>query len=88
MKMTVNVECTPLEARQFLGLPNLEPMQAAVMERLEKKMLDEMDRYTPENLMKSWFTALPGTAERMQEMVMNFFRQGARPEQRGDEPRA
>ncbi|MFY9972047.1 MAG: DUF6489 family protein, partial [Roseiarcus sp.] len=27
MKITVDVDCTPLEARQFMGLPDVEPMQ-------------------------------------------------------------
>ena len=31
MKITVNVDCTPLEARQFMGLPNVEPMQKAAI---------------------------------------------------------
>ena len=31
MKITVNVDCTPEEARSFLGLPDVQPLQAAVM---------------------------------------------------------
>jgi hypothetical protein len=31
MKVTVEIDCTPAEARQFFGLPNVEPMQAAMM---------------------------------------------------------
>ncbi len=27
MKFRVEVDCTPVEARQFVGLPNVEPMQ-------------------------------------------------------------
>ena len=38
MKVTIEIDCTPIEARQFLGLPNVEPMQAAVMQQLEKRM--------------------------------------------------
>ena len=38
MKITINVDCTPLEARQFMGLPDVEPMQKAVMEDIEKRI--------------------------------------------------
>ena len=39
MNVTVNVDCTPEEARTFLGLPDLQPMQAAVMAEMEKRMM-------------------------------------------------
>ncbi|MDU1669419.1 MAG: DUF6489 family protein, partial [Bradyrhizobium sp.] len=31
MKVNIEIDCTPLEARQLFGLPDLGPMQAAVM---------------------------------------------------------
>jgi hypothetical protein len=27
MKATIEIDCTPIEARQFLGLPNFEPFR-------------------------------------------------------------
>ena len=47
MKITVDVDCTPLEARQFMGLPDVEPMQKAAMAQIEKRMMAELERYTP-----------------------------------------
>jgi len=70
MKVNIEIECTPIEARQFLGLPNVEPMQAAVMQQLEKRMLADIDRFSPEALMKSWLATGPQTAEQIQ----SFFR--------------
>ena len=83
MKVTVEVECTPAEARQFFGLPNVEPMQAAVMEQVEKKMLSEMERFSPDSLMKSWLSVLPNNAERLQEMFGSLLMQGSRPRKGG-----
>ena len=48
MKITVNVDCTPLEARQFMGLPDVEPMQKAAMAEIEKRMMAELERFSPE----------------------------------------
>lgn len=54
MKITVNVDCTPAEARQFMGLPDFEPMQKAAMAEIEKRMLQSLDKYSPESLLKMW----------------------------------
>ena len=78
MKVTVEVDCTPLEARQFLGLPDVQPLQAAVMAQMEKKMLSEMERFSPDSVMKTWLSLVPQNAERMQELFGNLLMQGAR----------
>lgn len=54
MKITVNIDCTPAEARAFMGLPDFEPMQKRAMEQLEQRMVDALDRYSPEALLKMW----------------------------------
>ena len=38
MKVTVTVDCTPIEAREFFGLPDVQPMQAAMMEQIQAKV--------------------------------------------------
>ena len=39
MKVNVEVDCTPLEARQFFGLPDVQPMQTAVMDKMQQQMM-------------------------------------------------
>ena len=54
MKITVDVDCTPEEARRFLGLPDLTPVHAAYVEKMRKAAEEGV---TPEafgELMKSW----------------------------------
>ena len=78
MKTTINIEieCTPAEARSFLGLPDVEPIQAAVMERLQERMLSEIDKFSPESLINQWVSAFPQNAERMQGMFAKMFMAG------------
>lgn len=38
MKVTVDVDCTPLEARAFLGLPDLTPVHDHYIQMLTKAM--------------------------------------------------
>lgn len=55
MKVTINIDCTPEEARSFLGLPDVKPMQDAMMEEVEKRMRANMEAMDPETLFKTWF---------------------------------
>jgi hypothetical protein len=69
MKITVNVDCTPLEARQFMGLPDVEPMQKAAMAEIEKRMMAELERFSPESLFKVWLPIAGMNAEWLQEFL-------------------
>jgi hypothetical protein len=68
MKVNVEIDCTPLEARQFFGLPDVGPMQVAVMDKLQQQMTSNIDKLNPEALMQSWFSFDPKLAERFQDM--------------------
>ena len=68
MKVTVEVDCTPDEARAFLGLPDVKPMQAAVMASMEKQMLQGVESFSPDSVLKLWFTTMPQVSAQMQEM--------------------
>jgi hypothetical protein len=68
MKVNIEIDCTPLEARQFIGLPDVQPMQTAVMEKLQQQMMTNIQSVSPEALMQSWFTFDPKLAERFQDM--------------------
>ena len=68
MKITVAIDCTPDEARSFLGLPDVKPMQAAVMTHLEQQMLRAADSFSPDAVLRMWFTTMPQMSSQMQEM--------------------
>jgi hypothetical protein len=68
MKVNVEIDCTPLEARQFFGLPDVQPMQVAVMEKLQSQMMDNIQKVSPEALMRSWLSFDPKIAERFTDM--------------------
>jgi hypothetical protein len=72
MKVNVEIDCTPQEARQFIGLPDLQPMQTAVMDRLQQQMMSNIEKVSPEALMQSWFTFDPKIAERFQDMFVTM----------------
>jgi Family of unknown function (DUF6489) len=61
MKVNVQVDCTPEEARAFMGLPDVRPLQEAMMGEISERMRSAMHSMDPEQLFKTWFgTAAPG----------------------------
>jgi hypothetical protein len=72
MKVNIEIDCTPLEARQFLGLPDVQPMQVAILAQMEKRMLAETEKFTPEGLMQTWFASGAQGADLMRGMLANF----------------
>ncbi len=72
MKVNIEIDCTPLEARQFFGLPDVAPMQAAVMDRLQQQMMTNIEKMSPEALIQSWLTFDPKLAERFQDMFVTM----------------
>ena len=70
MKVNVEIDCTPLEARQFFGLPDVAPMQMAVMDKLQQQMTSNIEKMAPEALMQSWLSFDPRLTERFQDMFV------------------
>jgi len=73
MKVTIEIEGTPVEARAFYGLPDVQPLQAAVMDRLQERMVSEIDRFSPEALVGQWLSALPQNLECTQRLFADIF---------------
>jgi hypothetical protein len=69
MKIKIEVDCTPDEARMFLGLPDVQALQASVMAEVEKKMLGSMTLMEPEAMLKTWLPMGVQGIEAFQKMV-------------------
>ena len=54
MKVNVEVDCTPAEARAFLGLPDVTPLNEAMVAEMQKRMEANVAAMQPEELMKTW----------------------------------
>ena len=74
MKINLQIDCTPEELRQSFGLPDLRPMQDAVLEAMQKQMIDAVARTSPEALMRTWMPMFPQSPEQMQQIMTAFFR--------------
>jgi hypothetical protein len=70
MKITVNVDCTPEEARAFFGLPDLRPMQAELLQQLQDRLKRSVETVDPEAIVKTWFAPMGRALENWQDLVL------------------
>lgn len=54
MKINVEIDCTPQEARTFLGLPDVQPMQEKLVAELQERMAANLRAMEPQEMMKLW----------------------------------
>ncbi len=72
MKVRIDIDCTPLEARAFLGLPDVAPMQGAVLKDMEDRMRAALSAMDPETMLKTWF---PGGLQGWEQLQRAFWSQ-------------
>jgi hypothetical protein len=75
MKVNVEVNCTPEEARAFFGLPDLGPMQQRVMTEIEERLRNSLNAMNPETIFKTWLPASMQGVDQMQQMQQAFWSQ-------------
>ena len=63
MKITVNIDCTPDEARTFFGLPDVKPMQEKLLREVEARLSANLQAMDPDTLLKTWLSAFKGFEE-------------------------
>ena len=79
MKLNVNVEATPLELREFLGLPDLQPLHDEMISIIRDNMTKGVQGFDPATLMKP---LLPGpiqvqSMEALQKAFWEAFQKNA-----------
>jgi hypothetical protein len=80
MLLRIEVECTPTEARQFMGLPDVTVLNEHIVEELKKRMDANMAMMAPDALMKSWMQMGLQTQEAFMGLMTAGARGSAKPE--------
>jgi hypothetical protein len=68
MKVKIDIDCTPEEARSFFGVPDVKPMQDVMMKEVEQRMMANVQAMDTEMLVKTWLPAGIQGWEQMQRM--------------------
>ncbi len=79
MKVRIDIDCSPDEARTFFGLPAVEAMQKAMMAEIEERLKANLSTMTPEDMLKTW---MPAGVEGFEQMQKTFWSSmtGGKPE--------
>ena len=72
MKVTFDIECTPEEARRFLGLPDVVPLQDVAMKEIQKKLEQTIRSMDAETLARTW---MPMAMQGWQDLQKTFWGQ-------------
>ena len=71
MKFKVDIDCTPDEARAFFGLPDVKPLQEALLPEVEERLRATLKAMDPEAMLKTWLPATLKGFEQLQEMFLS-----------------
>ncbi len=73
MKFTIDIDCTPDEARAFFGLPNVEVLNKAMMEQVQARMTEYMGKMDPQEIAKAWMPSGAAAWDQFQKMFTGGF---------------
>lgn len=74
MKVRIEIDCTPDEARAFLGMPDVRPLHDEVMAALRARMGEAAAGFDPEAALKAWL----GTSGEGLDQALAFWRRMAK----------
>jgi len=69
MKMTLDVDCTPEEARRFLGLPDVSALNEQLTREMQARMSANLSALAPEDLVKNWMAFGAGAQEQFRKLM-------------------
>ena len=79
MKLHLDLDFTPEEARAFFGMPDVKPMQEALMRQMQERMETALSGMDGESLVRTW---LPMGFQGLEQLQKFFWGQmGGRPDQ-------
>jgi Family of unknown function (DUF6489) len=70
MKISLDIDCTPEEARKFFGLPEVEPLQKALLREVQERMTTNIKAMDAKTMIETWLPATLKGFEQLQQMFM------------------
>ena len=77
MKVKLEVDCTPAEARSFLGLPDVEALNKHVVDEMQSRIDAGVATVAPDELMKSWMSLGGQATEQFRKLMTAAMAAGA-----------
>jgi len=77
MKMSIEIDCSPAEARAFLGLPDVTTLNDKLVAEMQSRLEANMAMLAPDELVKSWTAFGAGAQEQFQKLMAAAVDMGA-----------
>ena len=69
MKMTIEIDCTPVEARAFFGLPDVTPVNQHMVDEMKRRLDANIAMLEPGELLRSWMAFGGQATEQFQKLM-------------------
>lgn len=79
MKVRIDIDCTPEEARAFFGLADVRPMQEELLRDVQERIKRALHAMDPESVLKTWLPATLKGFEQWQEVFLSQMGSAKRP---------
>jgi len=83
MKISIDLEMTPEEARRLMGLPDVTALQSEMLEEMRRRMKAAVDTSDPQALLKAW---MPLGAQGFEQFQKFLWDSAARATGKKDKP--
>jgi hypothetical protein len=70
MKINLEIDCTPEEMRKFFGLPEVQPLQEALLKEVQERMSANIKAMDAKAMIETWLPATLKGFEKLQQMFM------------------
>jgi hypothetical protein len=75
MKVRIEIDMTPDEARRTMGLPDITALQEKLVQQMERRLTAALDTSDPEAMLKAWFPMSSQGFEQFQRFLWDSARQ-------------
>jgi len=76
MKVSIDIDLTPEELRQVLGLPDVAQLQQQLIAQVQQQMEDGVEGYDPASLLKPYMASGLGSMDALQKMLLGAMASG------------
>ncbi len=77
MKLHIDIDMTPQEARAFFGLPDVAPVQERVLKEMEARVMEAL-KADPQSLMQYWLNFGSDQFEQFQRFMKDAANMGGK----------
>lgn len=84
MKITINIDCTPEEARAFMGLPDMQAVQQSFMAAFQEQMTEAGAKLNSEDYIAMWKDMGQSNMQAFQNMFWEQMKKAGEKKDKGE----